>query len=161
MKFRRARNFASLRPHPLLSVNTNPESSAAANAPDAEIATRRARVQRGAQRAQRAVMTILVLTCLLGVAMVAASYRAYQSQRRAEQAEAQSAERSWHAFLAQARAERLSAQAGHRAIALAALSNAAAIRPSVELRDEALYRLKWIAVGGRNGTQFPVTKLQP
>lgn len=83
-------------------------------------------------------MIILVMTCLLGVALVVASYRAYQGQRRAERAEAQAQERSWQAFLAQARAERLSPEAGHRSRALHAISNAAAIRPSVELRDEAI-----------------------
>lgn len=118
-------------------VNASTQSSAGASA-DTEVARRRASVQRSAQRAQRAVMTILVLACLLGVAMVVAGYGAIQSQQRAEKAEAEAQERSWHAFRAQARAERLSPEAGHRAKSLAAISNAAAIRPAVELRDEAI-----------------------
>jgi hypothetical protein len=105
---------------------------------DAEVSQRRAAIQHSAQRAQRAVMTILVLACLLGVAMVVASYRAFQSQRRAEKAEMEARERSGYAFHAQARAERLSPDAGHRARAITAISNAAAIKASVELRDEAI-----------------------
>jgi signal transduction histidine kinase len=119
-------------------VNAETQPKTVAADPDSEVARRRASVQRAAQRAQRAVMTILVMTCLLGVALVVASYRAYESQQQAERAEAQAQERSWHASLAQARAERLSSDAGHRAKALHAISNAAAIRPSVELRDEAI-----------------------
>lgn len=119
-------------------MNLNAQSSAPAQQQDSEMARQRASVQHGAQRAQRAVMTILVLAFLLGVAMAVASYRAVESQRRAEESEAEARDRSWHAFLAQARAERLSPNAGHRAKALLAISNAAAIRPSVELRDEAI-----------------------
>lgn len=102
---------------------------------------RRAAVQQSARRAQRAVATILLLALLLGLATIAASYRVHRSQVRAENAEADARDRSWHASLAQARAERLSTEAGHRARALAAISNAAAIRPSVELRDEAIAAL--------------------
>ncbi len=102
---------------------------------------RRAAVQQSARRAQRAVTTILLLALLLGLAMIAASYRVHRSQLRAELAEAEARDRSWHASLAQARAERLSTDAGHRARALAAISNATSIRPSVELRDEALAAL--------------------
>src|SRR5688572_30392023 len=86
-------------------------------------------------------MVILIVAFLLGVAMVAASYRAHQSQRRAEVAENKATDRLWNASLAQARAERLGTAAGHRGAALAAISNAAAIRPSTELRDEAIASL--------------------
>lgn len=89
-------------------------------------------------RANRAVTAILILVVLLGVAMLFTSYRAFQSQRRAEAAEAQATERLWHSYLDQARAERLSTEAGHRSAALAAISNAAALRPSTELRNEAI-----------------------
>ena len=83
-------------------------------------------------------MVILAAVFMLGLGLVALSFRAHQSQRRAERAEAAATERLWSSYLAQARAERLTAEAGHRAAALAAISNAAAIRPSSELRDEAL-----------------------
>jgi signal transduction histidine kinase len=118
-------------------VNTNPQSTGS-TVHDAEVAQRRASVQRSAQRAQRAVMTILVVACLLGVAMVFASHRAFRSQRRAEKAEADAQERSWQGFRTQARAERLSPSVGHRALSIAAISNASTIQPSVELRDEAI-----------------------
>jgi signal transduction histidine kinase len=106
-----------------------------------EFAERRDFAHRSVKRANRAVMVILVVAFLLGVAMVAASYRALQSQRLAEFAEGQATERLWNASLAQARAERLGTAAGHRGAALTALSNAAAIRPSATLRDEAIASL--------------------
>ncbi len=86
-------------------------------------------------------MAVLIIAFLLGAAMVAASYRAHQSQRRAEVAEGQATERLWNSFLSQARAERLSTEAGHRGAALTAISNAASIRPSSGLRDEAIASL--------------------
>jgi signal transduction histidine kinase len=107
----------------------------------AEFVKRRESVRRGVLRANRAVTAILVVAFLLGMAMVAASYRAHRSQRRAELAEDQATERLWNSYLAQARAERLGTAAGHRAAALNALSNAAAIRPSAELRNEAIAAL--------------------
>src|SRR5262245_55784626 len=95
---------------------------------------RREQVRTSVLRANRAVMAILVLVLLLGIAMALASYRAHQNQRQAEAAESRATERLWNSYLAQSRAERLSTEAGHRAAALAAISNAAAIRPSPELR---------------------------
>jgi signal transduction histidine kinase len=83
-------------------------------------------------------MVILAAVFMLGLGLVALSFRAHQSQRRAERAEAAATERLWSSYVAQARAERLTAEAGHRAAALTAISNAAAIRPSTQLRDEAL-----------------------
>jgi signal transduction histidine kinase len=106
-----------------------------------EFAERREAARSSVLRANRAVMVILAVVFVLGVGMVAVSFRASQSQRRAKRAEAEATERLWSSYLAQARAERLSTEAGHRAAALAAISNAAAIRPSAELRDEALSSL--------------------
>lgn len=120
-------------------MKTDQAVSAAPSA--TEFTERRDFVRRSVQRANRAVMVILIVAFLLGVAMVVASYRANQSQRRAEVAETQATERLWNASLAQARAERLGTAAGHRGSALAAISNAAAIRPSAELRDEAITSL--------------------
>lgn len=117
------------------------DESSVTTAPDNAFAARRESVRRSVLRASRAVTGILIVAFLLGAAMVAASYRAMTSQQRAEFAEAQATERLRTASLAQARAERLSTTAGHRAAALAAVSNAAAIRPSVELRNEAIAAL--------------------
>ncbi len=116
-------------------MNVNPPSSPVGGALTGD---RRESVRQSVLRASRAVAGILLVALLLGVAMVLASYRARQSQRRAEAAEMVARDQLWTASLAQARAERLNVNAGHRAAALSALSNAAAIRPSAELRDEAI-----------------------
>jgi signal transduction histidine kinase len=85
----------------------------------------------------------LVLVAVLGLAAVAVmlGYRAARQRERVEQAEQTAHERLWQSYLAQARAERLSIRAGRRTDALTAISNAAAIRPSLALRNEALASL--------------------
>jgi signal transduction histidine kinase len=118
-----------IEPKPELSVQT------------AEFAERREFVRRSVLRANRAMAVILAVVVLLGAAMVMMSLRAQQNQARAETAEAEATERLWKASLAQARAEILSTQMGHRAAALEAVRTAAAIRPSQELRDEAVAAL--------------------
>lgn len=110
-------------------------------ATDTEMTARRETVRLGVRRTIRAIGSIIAVVLALGVAMVVASYRAHQHQLRAESAETAATERLWNSYLAQARAERLSSEAGHRAAALAAVSNAAAIRPSPELRCEAIASL--------------------
>jgi signal transduction histidine kinase len=115
--------------------------SGSSPSPSGEFAAQRESARRSVLRANRAVTAILLVVVLLGVAMLFTSYRAFQSQRRAEAAENQATERLWHSYLDQARAERLSTEAGHRGAALAAISNAAAVRPSTELRDEAIASL--------------------
>lgn len=110
-------------------------------APAAEFAERREFVRRSVLRANRAIAVILAVVVLLGAAMVMMSLRAQRNQARAETAEAEATERLWRASLAQARAEILSTQSGHRAAALEAVRRAAAIRPSQELRNEAVAAL--------------------
>lgn len=89
-------------------------------------------------RANRAVAVILLVAVVLGVVLVIMSLQARRNQIRAENAEHEARERLWKASLAQARAEVLSTQAGHRAAALEAVHSAAAMRPSRELRNEAI-----------------------
>ena len=106
-----------------------------------EFAERREFVRRSVLRANRAVAVILGVVVLLGAAMVYSSFRSSRNQVRAEQAEAEATERLWKASLAQAQAENLSPKAGHRAAALEAVRTAAQIRPSLELRNEAIAAL--------------------
>jgi signal transduction histidine kinase len=106
-----------------------------------EFAERREFVRRSVLRANRAVAVILAVVVLLGAVMVMMSLRARRNQVRAEAAEREATERLWKASLAQARAEILSTQTGHRAAALEAVRTAAAIRPSQELRNEAVAAL--------------------
>ena len=105
------------------------------------LAARREHVRRNVLRANRAVGVILALVLLLGTVLVWISLRARQSQQRAEHAEAQETERLWKASLAQAQAENLSTKAGHREAALTAVRTAARIRPTLELRNEAIAAL--------------------
>lgn len=63
---------------------------------------------------------------------------ALSSRDRAQRAESDATEKLWGSYLAQARAGRWSGRAGQRFDSLDALTKAAAIRPSAELRDEAV-----------------------
>jgi eukaryotic-like serine/threonine-protein kinase len=93
---------------------------------------------------------LLLVSCaslvLAGIVAVVWAWRqaevahqeSYQNQRRAEQAERAAVDELRDAYLAQAHASRLSAQAGRRFDSLAALAKAAAIRPGMDLRNEAI-----------------------
>ena len=117
--------------------NSKPELSVQTE----EFAERREFARRSVLRANRAMAVILGVVVLLGAAMVYSGFRSSQNQARAEKAEAEATERLWKTSLAQARAEILSTQGGHRAAALEAVRTAAAIRPSQELRNEAVAAL--------------------
>ncbi|HXG47470.1 MAG TPA: serine/threonine-protein kinase, partial [Methylomirabilota bacterium] len=67
--------------------------------------------------------------------------RAEANAREARGAEANANEQLWRSLLAQARAERRTGEAGQRHGALKAVARAAAMRPSLELRNEALAAL--------------------
>jgi signal transduction histidine kinase len=94
------------------------------------------------QRAHRALGLLLAVVLALACVAVYFVYRSGRNRVRAEQAEAEATERLWRASLARARAERTNTQAGHRDAALEAVRAAAAIRPSVELRNEAIAALR-------------------
>jgi eukaryotic-like serine/threonine-protein kinase len=95
---------------------------------------------------------VLLLLCILSIGSTVAAWRidrareAEQKERqraelereRAERAEWEVRERLRDSLLAQARARRMSGQTGHRFESLDALAEAAAIRPSIELRNEAI-----------------------
>ena len=103
---------------------------------------RRDEVQADLLRANRSLGLLLVVA--LGLACVAVYFavRSGRHQVRAEQAEDEATERLWRVSLARAKAERTNPQAGHRAAALDAVRAAAVIRPSVELRNEAIAALR-------------------
>jgi hypothetical protein len=82
-----------------------------------------------------AVGTVLVLAVLVSASQAREQNRL---RRIAELANRNATEKLWGSYLAEARARRYSRQAGQRFESLAALSNAAAIRPSLELRNEAI-----------------------
>ena len=117
-------------------MNSQPRKPGAEN-----LAERREFVRGSVLRANRAIAIILAVVVLLGVVLVIFIFRARQSQARAEKAEAEETEKVWNASLAQARAENLSTKMGHREAALEAVRTAARIRPSLELRNEAIEAL--------------------
>ncbi len=82
-----------------------------------------------------AVVALLALTALGGWWAAGRLWDLYQKARNAEQAKA---ERIWDARLAQARAGIVSRLPGQRYKGLEALAEAAGIRPSRELRNEAI-----------------------
>ena len=89
------------------------------------------------------VALLLVLTASLFASyqhqqVRAEARRADQEAGRARQAEAQARLEQWKAHLAEARAWRWSGLGGRRFEGLAALRKAAAIRPALELRNEAM-----------------------
>ena len=95
-----------------------------------------------------------VVAVLLALALMAYVYSESQGREarhnfqlaerqrlRAEGAERDATEKLWSAYLAQARAGRRSARAGQRFESLEAVRQAAAIRPSIDLRNEAIASL--------------------
>jgi WD40 repeat protein len=84
---------------------------------------------------------LLIALTTLAIGSTAAAVKIDRARNRAVAAEKEAREQLYGALLAQARASRLTDQAGHRIEALAAIQKAAAIRPSLELRNEAIAAL--------------------
>ncbi len=93
----------------------------------------------GRRRPALASVWVLLTALAAGSTFSTIQIRSALSQTRA--AEAQSRERLREARLAEARAVRRTSQPGRRAQALAALAEAAAIRPGPEIRDEGVAAL--------------------
>jgi WD40 repeat protein len=84
---------------------------------------------------------LLIAITTLAVGSTVAAVKIDRSRNRAVAAEKDAREQLYGALLAQARASRMTDQAGHRIDSLAAIQKAAAIRPSLELRNEAIAAL--------------------
>ncbi len=85
------------------------------------------------------LIAALLAVTVLGAAAVSWQWRQTAAAlRKVERAERDAVEKLWGSYLAQARANRWSGRAGRRFDSLAVLSQAAAIRPSPELRNEAI-----------------------
>ena len=110
----------------------------AASCSDADLKHRREQIRRGLTRASTAAVIILLIVIGLSVAAMFQALRAERNAQEASQAKDRAEEQLWQAQLARAKAERLSGVAGRKAESLAAVASAAAIRPSLELRDEAI-----------------------
>ncbi|MBI5388740.1 MAG: protein kinase [Verrucomicrobia bacterium] len=79
---------------------------------------------------------LLLVAVAVGASVVA--QRLHRASHRALAAERDAQEKLWASYLAQARAGRLSGVAGRRRESLAAIAAAAKMRPSLELRNEAI-----------------------
>jgi len=84
---------------------------------------------------------LLIAITTLAIGATIAAIKIDKSRSRAVAAERDAREQLYGALLAQARASRMTDQAGHRIDALAAIQKAAAIHPSLELRNEAIAAL--------------------
>jgi WD40 repeat protein len=94
-----------------------------------------------------ALCACLILLFTLAVGSTVAAIRIQRARDRAGTAETKAKEELWASYLAQARAQRLSGLAGRKQEALQAVSAAAKLRPSLELRNEAIAALALTDVG--------------
>ena len=79
-----------------------------------------------------------ILLVIVAIGSPIAAFRINRERERAVQKESEATESLWKAYLGQAQARRWSGRVGQRFESLDALRKAAAIRPSVELRNEAI-----------------------
>ncbi|MEO8426937.1 MAG: histidine kinase dimerization/phospho-acceptor domain-containing protein, partial [Verrucomicrobiota bacterium] len=105
-------------------------------------------IRRGLVRSNTAATVILLVVIGLAIGAVIEAFRADRYARasrdalsQAEQHYARAQEELWKSYLAQARAGRLSGVVGRRIDSLAAVNAAAQMRPSLELRNEAIAAL--------------------
>src|SRR5262245_45792629 len=111
------------------------------NPSDEALRSQSEKIRRGLLRTNSAAVVILLLVIALALVAMLQADRAGRERARAVQAEQEARERLWRSYEAQARSARASTQAGHRFESLEALRNAALIRPSLELRNDAIASL--------------------
>ena len=98
-------------------------------------------IRRNFLRANTAVAIVLLAVFGLALVAVLASLQARRHQRLAEQAQAAARTELWHTYLSKAHAARLGSALDRRRESLQAITNAAAIHPSADLRSEAIATL--------------------
>ena len=110
---------------------------------DADLLSRRQAIRRELARSNTATVVALLVSVGLAAATVFYAFEAQQANERTR-------EELWNSQRAQAMALRLSAKVGRRQEGLKAIAEAVRIRPSPELRDEAIATLPLVDV--RPGT---------
>jgi len=88
--------------------------------------------------------TIAALLAISSIVTWSLYVKADRAARDAETARGETTERLWQSYLLQARAKRQTTEAGRRFASLDALAKAAAIRPSLELRNEAVMAMSLV-----------------
>lgn len=115
------------------------------NAPDRvpadELERRRHEIRRGLFRVNTAVLVIITVVLGLAIGGILAAYHAAERAEQARNASEQARSELWKSYLAQATAERLSAVMGRKRAAQETITAAARIRPSLQLRNEAIANL--------------------
>jgi signal transduction histidine kinase len=106
-----------------------------------ELQKQRESIRRGLLRANTAAVLILLLVIGLALAAILQAEQAVRERTRAVQAEQDAREKLWKSYEGEARGSRASPLAGHRFESLDALKSAASIRPSLELRNDAIASL--------------------
>ena len=102
---------------------------------------KRETIRRGVLRANTVLGIIWVAVMCLALAALWEALQGEQNERRATQAERTQRQELWQTYLAEAKAARLGGLVGQRREALRATANAAAIMPTVAVRNEALASL--------------------
>ncbi len=118
-----------------------PPESLAPTLSDRQLLGRQEEIRRGLARSNTATAVALLITISLALVAVFFAFQAEDHAQSAQRANRQTREELWKAQLARARALRLSDQVGRRQESLSAITNAVSIRPSGELRDEAIATL--------------------
>ena len=108
---------------------------------ETELQRRREEIRRSLSRVNTAGVAVVLVTIALAVAAAVGAFRAARQTELAREANDRGREELWKSYLAQAQAGRLSRVVGSKASGLEAIAAAAAIRPSVELRNEAIAHL--------------------
>ncbi len=110
---------------------------------EAEFALRERRdgIRRSLSRMNTAGVAVVLITIGLAVAAAIAAVRAGRQVQLTHDANQRALDELWNSYHAQARAGRLSGLLGRKAAGLKAIATAAAIRPSLELRNEAIAHL--------------------
>jgi len=84
------------------------------------------------------IMAVAIESTMAGFRIARESERARKAELEALAQKREATEKLWGSYLAQAQANRLNGRAGRRFDSLQALTKAAAIRPSLDLRNEAI-----------------------
>jgi signal transduction histidine kinase len=103
--------------------------------------TRREEIRRSLARINAASVVVVLVTIGLAAAAGWSAFRAERQAKLAGEANRRARAELWRSYLSQARAGRLSGVLGRKAAGLKAIAAAAAIQPSVELRNEAIAHL--------------------
>lgn len=104
-----------------------------------DLMARRQAIRQGLVRSNTATLVALLISVGLAMATIFYSFEAQRAKERMR-------EELWNSQRAQARALRLSAKPGRRHEGLKAIAEAVRIRPSAELRDEAIATLPLVDV---------------